>query len=55
MQKTKERAAQQTQVRPHSYTTLVVHVEPGLASAQRTEVAARPAHPLDARLVGVGD
>jgi nucleotide-binding universal stress UspA family protein len=54
MDKTKERAAPDMRSRPDTYAALLVHVEPGLASAHRTEVAARLARELGARLIGVG-
>jgi nucleotide-binding universal stress UspA family protein len=52
--KTKERTSTGTQAVARGYASLVVHVEPGLGSAPRVEVAARLARELDARLIGVG-
>ena len=54
MQQTKERTAADVQVRPETYATVLVHVEPGLATSQRTEMAARLARALEARLIGLG-
>lgn len=54
MQKTMERATAETAVHPSAYATLLVHVEPGLASSHRVEVATRLARNLGARLIGLG-
>lgn len=54
MQKTMERPATQVGVRPSSYTTILVHAEPGLASSHRVEAAARYAREIDAHLIGLG-
>ena len=54
MQETMERVAAVVVVHPSTYTTLLVHAEPGLASSHRVEVAARLARSLDARLIGLG-
>jgi nucleotide-binding universal stress UspA family protein len=54
MQQTKDRPAVETAARSDTYSTLLVHVEPGLATSPRTEFAARLARELDARLIGLG-
>ena len=54
MQKTIERPATDVVVHPSTYATLLVHAEPGLASSQRVEAAARLARSLGARLIGLG-
>jgi nucleotide-binding universal stress UspA family protein len=54
MIKTKERSTVETTVRPDTYSTLLVHAEPGLAASHRVEVAARLARDLDIRLIGLG-
>lgn len=54
MIKTKERSAVDVTVRPDTYSTLLVHAEPGLAASHRVEVAARLARDLNAHLIGLG-
>lgn len=54
MQKTKDREAAEVVVRPNTFSTLLVHAEPGLASTHRVETAARLARDLDAVLIGLG-
>jgi len=54
MNQTKERTSTEIVIRPNTYATLLVHVEPGLASSHRVEVAGRLARDLDARLIGLG-
>ena len=54
MQQTKERSAVEVTVRPDTYSTLLVHAEPGLAASHRVEVAARLARDLNAHLIGLG-
>jgi nucleotide-binding universal stress UspA family protein len=51
---TEERRVTDGQARRHAYETLLVHVEPGLRSAHRVEIAALLAHDLGARLIGFG-
>lgn len=54
MPKTQDRAAAEVVVRPNTFSTLLVHAEPGEASRHRVEAAARLARDLDARLIGLG-
>lgn len=46
----------QAETAPHAgaYATLLVHAEPGLAASKRIEAAARLAHLMGARLIGLG-
>lgn len=54
MQMTKEREVAEVVVRPNTFSTLLVHAEPGQASTHRVESAARLARDLDALLIGLG-
>jgi nucleotide-binding universal stress UspA family protein len=54
MQQTKERTLAEVVVRPHTYSTILVHAEPGLGSSRRVEAATRLARELNARLIGLG-
>jgi len=54
MQETMERAKAEVVVRPDTYSTILVHAEPGLAASRRVEAAGRLARDLDATLVGLG-
>lgn len=51
---TKDKPAVELTTRSDGYRTLLVHVEPGLASTHRVEVAGRLARDLDAKLIGLG-
>lgn len=54
MQETKERPVASPAVQSDMYGTLLVHAEPGQASSQRVEAAARFAREINARLIGLG-
>lgn len=54
MQNTKEREAAEVVVRPNTFSTIIVHAEPGLAATHRVEAAGRLARDLDALLIGLG-
>jgi nucleotide-binding universal stress UspA family protein len=51
---TQERPATDASVQPHTLTSILVHVEPGVTASHRVEVAARLAREYDARLIGLG-
>lgn len=50
----KSASAARTGPRAPTYSTLLVHVEPGLAASRRVEIAAGLARAFDARLIGLG-
>ena len=54
MQETIERVAATKVSGPASYETILVHVEPGLASSHYVEVAGNLARRFDAHLIGLG-
>jgi nucleotide-binding universal stress UspA family protein len=54
MHHTLDKTAIEVVVRPNTYATILVHVEPHLASSHRVEVAARLARDLGATLIGLG-
>ena len=54
MIESKERSVVDGTVRPDTYSTLLVHAEPGLAASHRVEVAACLARDLNAHLIGLG-
>lgn len=54
MPETQTRQKAEIVIRPNTYATLLVHAEPGLGASKRIETAARLAHDLEARLIGLG-
>ena len=54
MQKTMDRPTTELVIRPNTYSTILVHAEPGLAASHRVEAAARLARDLGAHLIGLG-
>ena len=54
MQKTMERPTAEVVIRPSTYSTILVHAEPGPAASHRVEAAARLAQDLGAHLIGLG-
>lgn len=54
MHSTKERPAAAPAVQPTTYSTILVHAEPGLTASHRVEAAVHLARDLDATLIGLG-
>ena len=54
MQKTMERPTAEVVIRPSTYSTILVHAEPGPAASHRVKAAARLAQDLGAHLIGLG-
>lgn len=51
---TQERPAAARTVQPHTFTSILVHVEPGVTASHRVEVATRLARAFEAKLIGLG-
>jgi nucleotide-binding universal stress UspA family protein len=54
MQATMERALTEATIRASTYATILIHVEPGVNSSHRVEVAAQLSQSLNAHLIGLG-
>jgi nucleotide-binding universal stress UspA family protein len=54
MPRTQDATAPTQAAAAHRYDTVLVHVQPGVASSRRTELAAQLARRFGARLIGVG-